>query len=116
MADILGVPSLLVSLGVTVILVGLAAFLTGQALAATWRSYWLILPYGLMLGAVDRFLAWGLFGGDGQSLSGYLVDSAFLILVAVCAYRMTRARQMVTQYPWLYERRGVFGWKSKATG
>jgi uncharacterized protein (DUF2249 family) len=29
-------------------------------------------------------------------------------------YRYTRATQMTTQYRWLYERNGPFGWKAEA--
>ena len=28
--------------------------------------------------------------------------------------RITQARKMVTQYPWIYERNGLFGWRLKA--
>lgn len=113
MAALFGVPDLLVTLFVTAIIVGFAAFMTGQALANTWRPAWQMLPYGLMLGFADRFLVWGLFGGDGLSVSGYVIDTAYLIAVGFAAYRLTRARRMVTQYPWLYERAGPFGWKDK---
>ena len=113
MAALLGVPDLLVTLFVTAIIVGFAAFMTGQALANTWRPAWQMLPYGLMLGFADRFLVWGLFGGDGLSVSGYAIDTAYLIAVGVAAYRLTRARRMVTQYPWLYERAGPFGWRDR---
>ena len=40
MAALLGVPDLLVTLFVTAIIVGFAAFMTGQALANTWRPAW----------------------------------------------------------------------------
>ena len=66
-----------------------------------------------MLGFADRFLVWGLFGGDGLSVSGYVIDTAYLIAVGFAAYRLTRARRMVTQYPWLYERAGPFGWRDR---
>jgi putative effector of murein hydrolase len=33
------------------------------------------------------------------------------ILIALAAHRLTRARKMVNQYPWLYERTGPFGWR-----
>lgn len=113
MAALFGVPDLLVTLLVTAIIVGFAAFMTGQALANTWRPAWQMLPYGLMLGFADRFLVWGLFGGDGLSVSGYVIDTAYLIAVGFAAYRLTRARRMVTQYPWLYERAGPFGWRDR---
>ena len=113
MAALLGVPDLLITLFVTAIIVGFAAFMTGQALASTWRPAWQMLPYGLMLGFTDRFLVWGLFGGDGLSVSGYVIDTAYLTAVGFAAYRLTRARRMVTQYPWLYERAGPFGWRDR---
>ncbi len=114
MAALLGVPDLLITLFVTVIMVGFAAFITGQALASTWRPMWQMIPYGIMLGFADRFLVWGLFDHvDGLSISGYAIDTAYLIAVGLAAYRLTQARKMVTQYPWLYERTGRFGWRDK---
>ena len=98
-------------------MVGFAAFITGQALASTWRPMWQMIPYGLMLGIADRFLVWGLFDNpDGVSITGYLIDTAYLIAVGLAAYRLTLARRMVTQYPWLYERAGPFGWAGQAVG
>jgi len=114
MLALLGVPSLVITLFITVILVGFAAFMTGQAIANTWRPAWQMIPYGLMLGLADRFLIWGLFDGtDGQSITGYLIDTTFLMIVGFGAYRMTLARVMVKQYPWQYDRAGLFGWRSK---
>jgi hypothetical protein len=34
-----------------------------------------------------------------------------LALIASAAWRATRARRMTLQYPWLYERVGLFGWR-----
>jgi hypothetical protein len=42
-----------------------------------------------------------------------VIDAAVLMLIAAFAFRLTRARKMVSQYPWLYERVGVFGWRSR---
>lgn len=115
MLELLGVPSLVISFFITVLLVGFAAFMTGQAIANTWRPPWQLIPYCLLLGLADRFLIWGLFDDtDGQSITGYLIDTAFLMLVGFGAYRMTLARVMVKQYPWQYERAGLFGWREKA--
>jgi branched-chain amino acid transport system ATP-binding protein len=71
------------------------------------------LPYALLLAAADRFLLYALFDGDLLSPSGFVV--AFLVLAALCllAWRVTRARRMVAQYPWLYERAGLFGWRER---
>ncbi len=35
------------------------------------------------------------------------------LLSATFAYRLTRARQMVRQYPWLYRRKGLLGWDDR---
>ena len=105
--------SLAVFVGVTLLLMGFAAFMTGQAVAATWRPYWQAVLYGVLLGLVDRFLIFALFDGALLSLVGFLVDTAVLIAVATAAFRITRTHRMVNQYPWLYERAGPFGWREK---
>ncbi len=112
MSDLVGT-ALPVFFGVTVAVMGFAAFSLGRALAGGWKPIWHALAYCLLLGGADRFLIWGLFGGEGLSLSGYLVDTLVLIVISLVAYRLTRARRMVTQYPWLYERAGPFGWRDK---
>ena len=105
------ITSLPVFIGVTIVLFGGCAFMTGQALATTWRPWWQIVPYGLMLGAADRFLGYALFGGDLLSPSGWLLDSAVIVAIAAAAFRLTRARRMADQYPWLVRRTGPFSWR-----
>lgn len=102
-------------LGVTVVLFGAAAFMTGQALAGTWRPAWQMLPYGLLLAAANRFLSWALFGGQLTSLVAFVIDAAALIAIGIAAYRLTRAHRMITQYPWLYERDGLFSWRLRGS-
>jgi len=34
----------------------------------------------------------------------------------VTAYRLTLARRMTVQYPWLYERTGIFTWRNRKSG
>lgn len=97
----------------TVILMGFAAFMTGQAQANAWRPMWQIVPYGFMLGLADRFFSWGLGSGVGLSITGYIIDTAYLFGVAMIAYRMTLTHKMVSQYPWLYERSGLFSWRAR---
>ena len=101
---------------VTLVVMGLTAGMVGQALAGTWRPMWQIVPYGLMLGCVDRFFTWSLFGGDLVLLSGYLIDTLVILVIALIAFRLTQAYKMVTQYPWIYERSGLFGWREKSQG
>lgn len=100
-----------VYIGVTIVLFGFAAFMTGQALAATWRKPGWVVFYMLLLAFADRFIVWSLFSGELLSPSGYAIDAATLTVIGLAAYRMTVARKMVQQYPWLYRRQGVFGWR-----
>jgi hypothetical protein len=32
------------------------------------------------------------------------------------AFRLTRVRRMVSQYPWIYERDGLLGWRERSGG
>ncbi len=100
-------------LAMTVVLFGAAAFLTGQALAQSWRPAWQILPAAALLAAADRFLLHVLFGAELAPLGGFAIAAAILAAIAAVAYYLTRARKVVQQYPWLYERRGPFGWREK---
>jgi hypothetical protein len=102
-----------VFIGITILLMGFASFMTGQAVANTWRPMWQVVPYTLLLGLADRFLTWGLFDGQLFLLSGYIADSLVLMAIAALAYRLTLAHKMVTQYPWIYERTGPFTWREK---
>ena len=97
--------------GLTLIFMGGCAFMTGQALAGTWRPAWQLLPYGLLLGLADRFLAFALFHQPLLSPAGFLLDSTLLLAMGGLSYRFTRARQMCRQYPWAYRRSGLFSWR-----
>ena len=105
--------SMNVFLGVTVALIGFAAFMTGQALANTWKPMWHAVVYAILLGFADRFLTFALFEGELLSLTGYLVDTTVLVVIILFAFRISQVRKMVSQYPWLYERAGLFGWRQK---
>lgn len=99
---------------VTVVVMGFAAYMTGQAMATTWKPVWQLIVYCLLLGLGSRFLIFSLFEGTLLSLTGYLIDCAVLIVMGLFAYRLTKARKMVSQYPWIYERAGLLGWREKA--
>ncbi len=105
-----------VFLALTVIIGGGAAYMTGRALAAHWRPIIQPILYTLLLAMVVRFFHYALFEGSLLSLHYYLVDAAVLIAAALLGYRITRVRQMVTQYSWLYERAGPFAWREKTGG
>jgi hypothetical protein len=101
-----------VFIGLTVVLAGGAAFMTGQSSAAHWQPALRAVLFAALLGAADRFLVYALFDGPLLSLSGYLSNTAVLVAIALFGYRVTQARKMVSQYPWLYRRAGLFGWRS----
>ena len=58
--------SLGVFLLVTVVLGGGAAALAGRAVALTWRPWWQVVVYMLMLGAAVRFIHFALFEGTSS--------------------------------------------------
>ena len=104
-----------VFLFLTVVLFGGASFMMGQALAETWRPVWHNIVYGVLLVAAERFFAWALFKAPAINIPAILLNAVVIITFALLAYRLTQARKMVAQYPWIYERTGVFTWREKAT-
>ena len=59
--------SLAVFIGLTIMLFGFAAAMTGHALAANWRPLWQLFFYTALLGLANRFLVYALFDGDPRS-------------------------------------------------
>ena len=98
---------------VTGIIGGGAAVLAGRAIALTWRPYFYVVVYMLLLGAGVRFLHFALFSAHILALESYLADTAYLIAAASISFRLTRTRQMTRQYPWLYQRTSPFSWREK---
>jgi uncharacterized membrane protein len=107
-------PSAWLFLLVTVVLGGWAAWMTGRAMALTWRPYWQVLLWSLPLALGVRFIHYALFQGSFISLHFYLIDLLILAAIASLGFRYFRARQMSRQYSWLYERAGPFSWREKA--
>ena len=97
---------------VTVLLGGAAAFMTGRAIAQTWRPYWHIPLYALPLAGTVRFFHYALFAEPFISPRNFLVDFAVVLVTASLGYRLYRAKQMVCQYGWLFQRRGPFAWRA----
>ena len=93
---------------------GGAAWLTGRAIAATWRPFWHVVVYTLLLGAAVRFVHFALYEAALLSPASYAVDTLYLMILSALSWRATRAAQMATQYYWLYERTGPLSWKPKA--
>ena len=98
---------------VTVILGGSGAWLTGRAIAETWRPPWQVAVYMLMLGAVARFFHMSLFGGTLLSRHYYVVDTVICLAVGYAGFRAARAAQMARQYSWLIENHGAMRWRRK---
>jgi hypothetical protein len=99
----------------TVILGGGAAFMAGRAVAKGWQPVWVLLAYMVPFTAGLRFLHFALFESNLTSLYYFLTDGIIVTAIALLGYRLTRVSQMVTQYPWLYERSGPLSWRGKAS-
>ena len=105
--------SFFVFLLVTIFLGGGAAFLSGRAIAGTWRPSWQVVLAALALGGAVRFFHFALFGGTLLAPYYYAVDTVFCLLFGLWGYRMTRAGQMAEQYGWIYRRAGPLNWMAK---
>jgi hypothetical protein len=98
---------------ITVVMGGWAAWMTGRAVAQTWRPLSTLVVYTLLLGCAVRFIHFALFGGTLLSLQFYLVDVVFLLAFAFAGWRRRRAWQMTTQYAFAFEPSGPFGWRRR---
>jgi hypothetical protein len=119
----------------TVFLGGVAALATGRALALTWRPLWQCILYSGPLALAIAFLHFALFeepviplqimiedATDAASLGGklsaiawhlrgWVVEFLMLALLALIGYRLTRVRQMATQYRFAYTANGPLHWR-----
>jgi hypothetical protein len=105
--------SLGVFLLVTVVLGGGAAALAGRAVALTWRPWWQVVVYMLMLGAAVRFIHFALFEGTLRSIHYYAVDTLVCMAAGFAGFQAARARRMIAQYPWINEPDGLLRWRHK---
>ena len=113
MESLLGT-SLGVFVGLTVILIGAAAIMTGRALADGWKPAWQVVAACFGLALADRFLVYALFGGRLLSLSGFIIDFVVITALALIAHRLTLVHKMVAQYPWRYERQSLWTYREKS--
>src|SRR5262249_49737111 len=95
----------------TVIIGGAAAYAAGKAIAQTWRPYWQGPVYCLLLAAGGGLLPFSLFAEAALSPTRYAIDFLVALLFASLGFRLLRARQMATQYGWLFKRSGALGWR-----
>jgi hypothetical protein len=98
---------------VTVFLGGGAAWMTGRAVAQTWRPLLQLVAYIVALCCVTRFIHYALFGETLLSLHYFLADLVALAILGGLGFQTTKATQMVTQYDWLYQRSGPVSWRKK---
>jgi hypothetical protein len=91
---------------------GAGATLTARAVARAWRPWWRAALWMVPLAAAVRFVQFALFSGGLLALRFYLIDLAILLVIAVLAHRLTRVRQMVERYGWLYRPAGPLGWRA----
>ena len=106
-------PSVLLFVLVTVVMGGAAAWQTGRAVASVWKPRWPLIFYILLLGLAVRFAHHALFEGTFLSPHYYIVDTLVLMLIAFIGWRTARARQMATQYEWLFESTSPGVWKRR---
>ncbi|WP_018185125.1 DUF6867 family protein [Kaistia granuli] len=97
---------------VTVIMGGAGAWMTGRACALTWRPYYMLVFYLLVLSFGVRFIHFALFEATLLSLHYWIVDALFVWIVGSIGFRYTRTNQMVSQYYWLYVKSGPFAWRA----
>ena len=97
----------------TVFVGGGAAYLSGRAIAMTWRPFWQAIAYVVLLALATRFLHFALFEGTLLSFHYLVIDFVVLAIASVLGFRLMRVGQMVTQYSWLYQRSGPFSWRER---
>ena len=99
---------------ISVVIGGVLAWQAGRAIAGTWRSFWIVPVYMLVLAAAVRFLHYALGGEELLDVQYYVVSFVICMAAAAYGYRARRAEQMSTQYSWLYRRSGPVGWAAKS--
>ncbi len=110
----------LIWLAVVLALGAPAAVATGRALAHGWRPFRHAIVYVALLAAAADFLCYALFGVGAlpvfdigerlaagawgamtRDLEGFAATFVILLVAAALGWRVTRARQMKRQYPFL---------------
>ena len=98
---------------VTMFLGGGTAWMTGRAVAQTWRTAFQLAWYMVLLGFAVRFIHFALFGGTLLSPYYFVVDFVVILIFAFLGMRYTRAAQIAQQYSFAFVRSGPFGWRQK---
>ena len=98
---------------VTLTLFGWCSYQLGKAMANTWQPISLMIFYILLLTAFDRFLLFALFEQKLLSVVMFLIDFITLSIISLISYRIAKISYMVNQYPWKYQKTGLFSYKNK---
>ncbi len=106
-------PSAWLFILVTCLLGGWTAWMTGRAIAGTWRPVWQVVLWSVPLAFAVRFIHFALFDGTLLSLRFGIADFVVVAAISALSFRRRRSRQMTTQYRWLYERTGPFTWRER---
>ncbi|MGF1627713.1 MAG: DUF6867 family protein [Alphaproteobacteria bacterium] len=113
---------------ISVIMFGFLSYMTGANAARNWQSPMLLIGYCALLAIGERFMAhtivWhrfyillDVYVTDEGMAFGF--DAHIFVSFAICvcfglfSYYGTKASLMVRQYPWLFERAGLFSWRSR---
>lgn len=99
----------------TGVIAGWGAWMTGRAVALSWQGPGRVVLYAGLLALADRFLHFALFARPLLDAGGFAGHLCYLLAVALLGWRMTRARRMVEQYPWLYRRHTPLSWRTIET-
>jgi hypothetical protein len=89
------------------------AWLTGRAIALTWRPLWNVAAAMALITVAVRFFHFALFQDPLFAPGVAAAQFIALLCIGFLAWRRTRARQMVEQYYWLYEANGPLGWRTR---
>lgn len=83
---------------VTIAMGASTAYVSGKAIAETWRPFWHALFYALLIGCAVRFIHFALFEERLLSLGNYIIDCIVLFVATAAGYSVTRRRQLIEQY------------------
>lgn len=98
---------------ISVVIGGAMAWSAGRAIASTWRRFWVVPVYMVILACAVRFLHYALGGEELLDPLYFIVSFVIVLIASAYGYRSERARQMTTQYSWLFESSGPLGWHAK---
>src|SRR5262245_12763510 len=105
--------SIFVFFFVNIVLGGSAAAMAGRAIAATWRPWWHVVKYMLLLALAVRFIHFSIYRSVFLSLHYYLVDASVCLIVGLLSFRLKRVQQMVGCYNWINQAAGPLSWRSR---